>query len=74
MKAVAIVLSLLAQQPQEFNQRIAEVLEQAYRKPEIVAFCRANSEAVYLIEIDGLTVNVRCSAWWVWARKHGIAG
>lgn len=57
--------------PKELERKVTVLLEQAYRRPDVRAFCIQNPDSVNALEIGGVTIVVRCKAWREWHEQKG---
>ena len=65
--ALALLSPAVAQtSPEDIVQRAQELLYLAYMRPDVSRFCSDNQQAIYPIEIQGVTIVVRCASWNDW--------
>lgn len=57
--------------PDDINKRAQELLRRAYMREDVSRFCIANPDAVYPVEIGGVQIALRCSAWHDWHNLQG---
>jgi hypothetical protein len=75
MKRLLLLLSLFSyeatpQDAAQISERSRELLDIAYRMPQVVRFCTDNPDSVYTVEIEGVTILVRCRSWVDWMETH----
>ncbi len=72
---VAPAASVLMSQQQHatdshvLENKVSLLLEKAYRLPAVAAYCSANPMSVYIVEIEGVTLTVRCVSWVEWRNR-----
>jgi hypothetical protein len=54
----------------QISERSRELLDIAYRTQQVVRFCTDNPDSVYTVEIEGVTILVRCRSWVDWMETH----
>lgn len=52
--------------PEAVAERAQKLLEEAYKRQDVMRYCNLNPDSLYPIELDDLQITVRCKAYHDW--------
>jgi hypothetical protein len=57
---------------QELESKARDFIERAYERPEVARWCTDNPQSIYTVEIEEVTITVRCAAWAEWRKSKQL--